>query len=703
MLRLFGSQFTIEQLPFKIQPIKCDPIEREEKYNPMKATDSNRPIRQARFSYTHGGRATVVRQTLLLMTLLLLLGGIPTLFAAQVNGKLSPELSPGARVDRLAPFQFSPDGRHLLYTIEDSFSDTLHLVNLTTRETRRIAYASAGKFTPDGQTILFYGAEDITVGNAVGLYRVSLDGGAAVRIADGGETFDITPDGQTVVYRDQMDDSLRATPLIGGPIVELGDKLVREDRNSEIIQRPQAFTIAADGTRVYFGAYLTEPSSGTDSPPAELFVVPITGGPAVSLTPGVDLRPWHLLSNTTNAPIQDYRYFEVVADDQYLLFYADHEVEDQIELYSVPTGGGPFVKLNPPLSDAEFRVQRAQVSPDQQHLIIYTDQPDRNQDMHLVPVGGGEPILVSKTGYGLFSFDSQDVIYYDWGAERFYSMPLTGETPTPLFDWPLENVPDGFRLAPDGQTLLFQTLPLHSNAGGTYNYFSLALAEAGAEPIRLNPPLPERTEFCCFGYLISPDSSRLLYIADQEVEGKYELYSVPINGGEATKLNLALGNEQDVGSVEDEDGVSGSRRFGTSNSFHFTPDGQRVIYIADQEVDDRFELFIAYNNPRITSTPVEVAVPGLPYRLEVTAEDLDMNGENDLTFMMVNMPGWLVLDDLGNGRALLSGTPTEVDAGPHEVTIEVSNTRGQSATQTFTLTVIEKVAQVYLPLMMNEE
>lgn len=670
----------------------------------MKTTDSNRPIWNASFSAAHGGRATGVRLTLLLSASVLLLTVLPTLFAAQVHGKLSPELPLGARVDRNAPFAFSPDGRHLLYTIEDSIYDTLHLVNLTTRETRQIAYASAGKFTPDGQTILFYGAEDITSGNQVGLYRVPRTGGGVTRVADGGAVFDITPDGQTVVYRDQADNSLRAVPLFGGAEVTLGEHLVWEDRRAGLpyIDRPQSFAISPDGTELFFAAYLTQPSGPADYPPAELFAVPLTGGPAVSLTPGADLYQWRLFSNKT-AQERGYRYFEITEDGQHILFYADHEVEGQIELYSVPTGGGPFVKLNPPLSDPDFSVQSATLSRDNQHLLINTDQPDRLQDLHIVPVAGGEPTLVSKTGYGLFSFDSQDVLYYDWEAEIFYSMPLSGSAPTKLFDWPLENTPDGFRLSPDGQYLLFYTLPLNFNAGGTYNYFSLSLTETGAEPIQLNPPLPERTEFCCFNYLISPDSSRVVYIADQEVVGKYELYSVPIAGGTATRLNLLFGDQQDVGSVEDVDTLSSSAEFGTTNSFHFTPNGQRVIYIADQEVDDRFELFITYENPLITSTPLEVAVPDLPYRLEVTAEDIDGNGGDELTFMMVNMPGWLVLDDLGDGQALLYGTPSAVDAGQHEVTFEVSNGRGQSTTQTFTLTVIEKVAQVYLPIMINAE
>jgi hypothetical protein len=37
--------------------------------------------------------------------------------------------------------------------------------------------------------------------------------------------------------------------------------------------------------------------------------------------------------------------------------------------------------------------------------------------------------------------------------------------------------------------------------------------------------------------LISPDSSRVVYLAEQEAENVREIYSVPIDGGVITKLN----------------------------------------------------------------------------------------------------------------------------------------------------------------------
>ena len=73
---------------------------------------------------------------------------------------------------------------------------------------------------------------------------------------------------------------------------------------------------------------------------------------------------------------------------------------------------------------------------------------------------------------------------------------------------------------------------------------------------------------------VSPDGSTVVYRADQDTEQVFELYSVPIGGGVATKLNGALTASGDVW-----------------GGFQISPDGFTVVYRAVQDTDQLTELY----------------------------------------------------------------------------------------------------------------
>jgi hypothetical protein len=78
------------------------------------------------------------------------------------------------------------------------------------------------------------------------------------------------------------------------------------------------------------------------------------------------------------------------------------------------------------------------------------------------------------------------------------------------------------------------------------------------------------------GYSFSPDGSKLLYRADATVADVIELYVVDVNApGQAQKVNPTLVNEGDV-----------------YGQFRWTPDGTKIVYIADQVTNDQLELFV---------------------------------------------------------------------------------------------------------------
>ena len=88
---------------------------------------------------------------------------------------------------------------------------------------------------------------------------------------------------------------------------------------------------------------------------------------------------------------------------------------------------------------------------------------------------------------------------------------------------------------------------------------------------KLNGPLVSGGNVLRFQ--ISPDSQWVVYLADQNTDQVFELYSVPIRGGTPVRLNVALPSGSDA------------------SLCGITPDSRRVVFIAPQETTGKKEVF----------------------------------------------------------------------------------------------------------------
>ncbi|MEX5214984.1 MAG: hypothetical protein NW703_12550 [Nitrospiraceae bacterium] len=106
---------------------------------------------------------------------------------------------------------------------------------------------------------------------------------------------------------------------------------------------------------------------------------------------------------------------------------------------------------------------------------------------------------------------------------------------------------------------------------------------AGSSSIKLNPSLS--TRYVISGYEILPDRSGVVYRANQDVFEKYELYLVKFdNPGVSIKMTPPQAGT--------------SVMFTTSARFRIIPDGSGVVYPAKQEPDGPVELYRAtFSNP----------------------------------------------------------------------------------------------------------
>lgn len=110
---------------------------------------------------------------------------------------------------------------------------------------------------------------------------------------------------------------------------------------------------------------------------------------------------------------------------------------------------------------------------------------------------------------------------------------------------------------------------------------------------KLNPPLAAGGEVSARSYRFAPDSSFVVYRADQDTDEVFELYRVDVTSpGNAEKINDTLTAGGDVPPANQ------------TPAFRISPDSSTVTYIADQDIDNRLELYA-----------VDLATPGASQKL----------------------------------------------------------------------------------------
>lgn len=206
------------------------------------------------------------------------------------------------------------------------------------------------------------------------------------------------------------------------------------------------------------------------------------------------------------------------------------ELVGSVQLHAIPTGGGALF----PLSQPGARVLGFEIAAGSARLVFQTEQqvqPRRVEVFSARLDGAGSPVLLSPAPYG----------------------------PVDLRD-------QAFALAPDGTHAALPT------SGGLL----LVRIEDGAHTL-LDPASLVRTAIPSERMRFSDDGTRLVY--PREVDGKLRLYWVPTDGSRAPRVaNGPLVRGGDVL-------LSGTRPIA------LTPGGERVLYLADQEHDEAFELF----------------------------------------------------------------------------------------------------------------
>lgn len=503
------------------------------------------------------------------------------------------------------------------------------------------------RISPDGRWVVYAAIQETP--NAKELFSIPIEGGTAVRLngplpADTwiGDQWEITPDGSRVVYTAPQETlglyELFSVPIEGpaAAATKLNKTLPPGARIGSPGLNSERFSISPDSRRVIYQADQDEVDT------FELYSVPVEG-PASA---GVKLNPPLVTGGDVTRPQVGGFSAQISPDSRRVIYFADQETNETFEIFSVPIEGPPSaaVKLNgplPPGGDLEFGFG---FSPDGSRLVYLGEQLQAGvRELFSVPIAGPSSGRVKLSGEltaggdaGLFrvSPDGSRVVYRaDQDSDEvleLYSVGIAGPFGSAVkISKPLAAGQDVlmFRFTPDGQRVIYSAGVLGDDIK---LLFSTPVAGPASSAVELMDPsvgLP-----ASFTYDISPDGRWVVYRARENENSNEMVFSVRSEGPRETSerisnTGLTLGTVRSYeiapgsggivyrqitvgfGSVPNTDHLyyttirnSGFRRVrlnpglvvgGDVVNHSYSPDGQHVVYSADQETDDVRELYAA--------------------------------------------------------------------------------------------------------------
>jgi hypothetical protein len=517
--------------------------------------------------------------------------------AAAAYAKLSGVLPPGATV---VSFLISPDGKYVVYGLGqagDSPGAILQLYSVPIAvgaapvllaQTNIPAY----RITPDSSQVIFVGPG--TAEHTTALYSVPIAGpsSAVTQLSDPDTTraisdFKISPDSRWVVFLDNTSSPRLYSVSISAPV----GIVAQLNTDTGIVAQYQ---ITPDSQRVIF----TDFNSGYQV----LYSLPIEGpgSAATRLSVGADGSVWTFAITPDSAWVAYRASWMMVPSRLYRVAAAGRDESARMISGSVtPTGR---IGLTPDGGRVIFEARPAGGGP----LDIYSVALD---DPNFVAKLSASPDSSRSVDDFLASPDSAWVIYradHDLaGTAELYGAPLLWPSPPLKLNDPLAagGSVASFRIAPDGAIVYLADQEVDERA----ELFSLRGAnQTGAT--RVNDALVAGGGVRAF--LLNPNRDRVVYLADRETDEVVELYSAytwgMMVGGDPSFLKLS-GPQVPGGEVLDFDLTSDGARVVYIADQEL--DGIAELYMAD------FGPFrVGFENTTL-SVPESAGVVSIPVRL----------------------------------------------------------------------------------------
>ena len=532
----------------------------------------------------------------LVLTIALAMVSVTAFGGAVTNTNLTQLTAPGVLRDSWVP---TTDNERVVFVAQGDTAEEIYSVRLD-QPGEIVQLSSNGQISGAAEVIGFEVSEDgqhvvylvylpgVTV-NSERLLSVPVDGSGSPTIITtvelgtldvGGIDFEVSPASDRVVYLETTETEYPLTESA------LFSQLITGGGTSAL--HPAELGISFEVSRS--GAYVAySVLSLTEN--AKIYGVPTAGGSGVQLNDDSDLPG----------------SFAVGPNSQRVVFTAVAQEGSANTLQSAPISGGGQTLLATAAENAAigiFQVNNDKASP----RVVFVESTDAGQS-RLVSVlitggdvenltnglidGGISPIRFSPNGQHVVFQVIQPQSEDDFTAELF-SAPVQGigaGAPSTFFKGSADNAAFTFVPSFGSTRLLYGAVDADDQAGdlpGTRELLSADIGGGAAET--LVGPLPGNLRVFFFfpffpevevifknGFeaeVVISEAETVLYLADQEQDDVFELYTVPISGGENMKRNNPLPAGGDV------------------TSAFPTPDSSKLIYNADQETDGLFDLYL---------------------------------------------------------------------------------------------------------------
>ena len=375
---------------------------------------------------------------------------------------------------------------------------------------------------PRGEWVTFVGDVENTGAEAV--YAIRRNGATLHRLSPYGPAFavadlDLSPDGRRVLYRGELETNglseAWSAPLAGAPTDAV--KL-----NLPVVGYGVLAVIEPDqGTRI---GYIAETSTGFG-----FWCVPAAGPAAASL----QLDP--------GLAVDEVIYGGLVAPDgSRAVLFIFNQTTEIASIWSVPLDG--------PAESGLFLLEAA-------------------------PAGCLPHTGAVGSGFLVYALSCDTPV--GERTNQLWSVPLAGPANAALSlagSFVEGGALDSLQISPDGEYLVLRADKLVDEK---FELWSVPVAGPAGALVRLNPALVAGGDVES-GVAISPDSSRVAYVADQVTDQTFRAWSVPIAGPSTEATPLVSGIVVANADVRNLD---------------FTPDGTQIVFRADLSENERFDLY----------------------------------------------------------------------------------------------------------------